>query len=82
MAAYVYNKEGFKLEIFRVDKPLGRWMAVGEHEAVPGFTIVRYFDTLPEGCSRMNKEGEPYREMAAEQALLGEGPAFSKYYKG
>jgi len=81
MAAYVYNHEGFKLEIFRVNKPRGRWLVVGEHEAVPGFTVHTYVDKLPEGCGTMSREGAPYRQMAAEDRLTGTAPAFSKYWK-
>lgn len=81
MAAYVYNHEGFKLEIFRVNKPRGRWLLVGEHKDVPGFAVVTYRDELPAGCSPMSKEGAPYRQMAAEDLLNGIAPEFSKYWK-
>lgn len=74
MAAYVYIKEGFDLEIFRVDKPAGRWLAIGTHKDVFGFTCFRYLDVLPKGCKRMNREAEPYRHMHTSDLLHGEEP--------
>jgi len=74
MAAYIWRPKeepDFQAEVFRVDKPRGRWLIAGEHKAVPGFLCIRYVDKLPEGCRPMNKEAAPHRQMAIEEQLEG-----------
>ena len=74
MTAYTYREDGLKLELFRVDRPTGRWLAFGSSPEVPGFYLVRYLDKLPSGCSKMSAEATAHRHMLVEEQLRGDSP--------